>query len=856
MGGSSRVPHGQQQSHWMLYDNPFFTERHYMPQRIARLPNRHLRKSTSSFISTGAQCASRGSDFILALESCARPFNSYEAARKHYSSPSFHIPLNRDKFKPGSLVSARKLAATFWELYGVRRLGNRNRDKHVIHAQVRHSHLVAPFKRTLRPYVPCHGKLCEALEETRETTQAMFGANGASTQKTILANFIQHLSSVEERQNSNVAVLYKLTSDLADVANRFQELEFSQQSALKEVGSLLQKVDKQMAITRNKEQEKLKVVFWHLRKEVEEERNTCRLLKKQNKKLAKELTSAKITAAGAREELGRERKARKLLQDVCSELTLEIGKDKAEVEQLKQEQEIYREKLEAKLMLMRMMAMQQDDRSKENVQLLDGKCKECIPFPEVSVESSTACSGERTQGDIDGKQAGQGRLRLQPFCLLELLSHRECGDVCFKNAGGPMAPSVSGASCSGASAMIQETESSTTTSLNRDAGYHVHGEWETLIREEQRGFISKTQKLRKSRRPLHTRREQKRHNARPSDDIVIEESTHLKQVLGNEISKELYKNHSVFTHTKDNVKDTEFSESSNEQLSVSRHFEDNVKADMISSMLCSFSKEDARSRIMRGSSLKRKQESTLHSESMHAARTWQEQSFSGDQDGYDHVHYNFDTHKNTGGRMNGCAGTKLDHIHFEPVNGDLKPINCNNLSLGGQDGEAVTSRRVMGISNHSIEACSETMAKCTQGSSAIKTMGETVEKIVFRTLQEPGKINMEGRDHETMKKVPCLQISARSLPLPCFWRSAPDAYPIFGSRMKACSLRQSSGQDEQTGLYSYADTTEGGVAKEAANQQPLACIKRNSLGAQLIRDTELEKETKSAKPSFCFSPLW
>ncbi|MCO5590928.1 hypothetical protein L7F22_044904 [Adiantum nelumboides] len=706
------------------------------------------------------------------------------------------------------------------------------------------------------------GKLCEALEETRETTQAMFGANRASAQKTILANFIQHLRSVEERQNSNVAVLYKLKSDLADVANCFQELEFSQQSALKEVSSLLQKVDKQNAITRNKEQEKLKVVFFHLRKEIEEGRNTRRLLKKQNKKFAKELTSANIAAAGAREELGRERKARKLLQDVCHELTLEIGKDKAEVEQLKQEQEIYREKLEAELKLMRMMAMQQDDRSKENVQLLDGKCKECIPFPEVSVERSTVCNGEKTQGDIDSKQAGQGRLPLLPFCLLELLSHRECGDVCFKNEGGPMAPSVSGASCSGASAMIQEIEcSTTTTSLNRDAGYHVHGERETLIREEQRGFISKTRKLRKSRRPLHTRREQKRHNARPNDGTVIEESTHLKQVLGNEISKDLYENHSIFTHTEDNVKDTEFSEGSNEQLSVSRHFEDNVKADMISSMLCSFStKEDARSRIMRGSSLKRKQESTLHSESIHAARTWQEQSFSGDQDGYDHVHHNFDTHKNTGGRMNGSAGTMLDHIHFEPVNGDLKPINCNKLSLGGQDGEGVTARRAMSISNHSIEACSKTMAKCTQGSSAIRTMGETVEKIVFPTLQEPGKINMEGcvdsRDHETMKKLPWLQISARSLPLPCFWRPAPDSYPILGSRTKACSLRQSSGQDEQTGLYSYADTTEGGVAKEAANQQLLACIKRNSLGAQLIRDMELEKETKSAKPSFCFSPLW
>ena len=56
-----------------------------------------------------------------------------------------------------------------------------------------------------------------------------------------------------------------------------------------------------------------------------------------NGKLAKELAEAKITIMRSLQYLEKERKARQLMEDVCDELARDIGKYKAQVEELKLE---------------------------------------------------------------------------------------------------------------------------------------------------------------------------------------------------------------------------------------------------------------------------------------------------------------------------------------------------------------------------------------------------------------------------------------------------------------------------------------------------------------------------------------
>ncbi|KAI5083763.1 hypothetical protein GOP47_0003506 [Adiantum capillus-veneris] len=773
MRGSSKAQR-QQRSYWMLYENPFFTEGHHVPKCIPRLPNAHApRKSISSLFASEAQCASRHHDFVLAAESCAKPFKAYEAAWMHYFSSSLRLPSAIDKFNSGSLVSARKLAALFWELHGVRRLENPDCVKLSLHAQAQHSRSMAPFKEALCAHSPYDCKLCEPLEETSETMQGVCRTTMASSQKDTLADVLRRVRSVEETQSQNMAALLKLKSDSEDVGTGFQELDLSQQSALKEVSRLLQKFGEHMTITRKREKERLKLAFLRLRQGIEEERNTCRLLKMQNKKLAKDLVNANIVAANACEELERQRKARELLEEVCNELAQEIGEDKAQVEQLKLEQEKYKERFEEELKVMRMMALWQDDRPKKNspevcVLPLEGDSKQCFPFHEISSKL--------------------------------------------------------------------ETFVGTST---------VHGERETWIRNEQRRSISKTQRPRKSRRRLQTRRERKSGNVRSSDAIRIEEPTHGKQSPG-----------------------TESSEGLNEKHSVSTPLENHDKADMVASMSFSFSKDDMKRGTRRVRVLKGIKESA---QDMHAAGIGQEQSFSGVQDGDDHLHCNdcnFDMHTSTGGGMMDSADIKLENIYFEPVNGVIKVTAHDKLSQevsGSQDSVANTERIAVGISYHRNDACCKTMAKCAQGHIDVKKVDDKAENVAFSTIQALNNANLEGSadsgDRETMKSSSSwIPTSTRSLPLLCFWPPSSDALSVLGGSMnysdKACSLSPPIVQDEQSGLYAHADAVETGMVKGTANQHSLACIKENSLGAQLVRAIELEKKTKPAKPSLCFSPLW
>lgn len=218
-----------------------------------------------------------------------------------------------------------------------------------------------------------------------------------------LANILQRLRIVEDNQGRSNAAIAKLRLEMEDGSSRIQELEFSHESALREINSLLQRFGEQMATSRRKEQEKLRAAFARLREEIEEERNTCRLLKLQNKKLMKELEEANMAAADAGEELDRERQARELMEEVCNELAREIGEDKAEVEQLKQEQKKSREMVEEELKMIRLASLWRGERVKSKTseaQLeLDDKHHMAMSLPDlksrveefVSTVSAASC---------------------------------------------------------------------------------------------------------------------------------------------------------------------------------------------------------------------------------------------------------------------------------------------------------------------------------------------------------------------------------------------------------------------------------------------------------------------------------
>lgn len=330
----------------------------------------------------------------------------------------------------------------------------------------------------------------------------------ASSPAAVLANVLHRMRSVEESQSRSTTMLSKLTLEMEGVASRVQELEFSHQSALREINSLLQRFGEQMAISRRKEQEKARLAFLHLREEMEEERNASRVLKMQNKKLTKDLTHANIAAADACEELDRERKARELLEEVCNELAKEIGEDKAEVEQLKQEQAESRERLEAELRMMRMAATWRAEgvRSKPSeVDLELDNSKEGMPLHELrsKLEAFISTNGVTCRGSQEEieKQAEQAKLLRQALEVLELEESRERRNNAKDVSSA--APLASGPACTNVCFIDEKTSSNTEYG---DGGNHLKGDPDTVDGLDNR-FSS--WKPRKAKRRLRTSAQQR-----------------------------------------------------------------------------------------------------------------------------------------------------------------------------------------------------------------------------------------------------------------------------------------------------------------------------------------------------------
>eukprot|EP00250_Pteridium_aquilinum_P033643 c5994_g1_i1 orf=144-1043(+) len=193
----------------------------------------------------------------------------------------------------------------------------------LVNVQAQSQPLGLPPSESLKcPSLHLDGKIPNATapgEEQRMNNQSVNKMASCSIQAT-LASILQRLRVVEDHQSRSNAAISKLRLEMEDASGRIQELEFSHESSLREINSLLQRFGEQMSTSRRKEQEKLRAAFVCLREEIEEERNTCRLLKLQNKKLVKELEEANLVAADAGEELDRERQARELMEEVCNEL--------------------------------------------------------------------------------------------------------------------------------------------------------------------------------------------------------------------------------------------------------------------------------------------------------------------------------------------------------------------------------------------------------------------------------------------------------------------------------------------------------------------------------------------------------
>lgn len=174
-----------------------------------------------------------------------------------------------------------------------------------------------------------------------------------------------------DRQVGAAFVISSLESELEQARARIQALESEQRHSKKKIEHFLKKLSEEKAVWRRREHEKIRAFIDDIKSELNRERKSRQSLLIVNSKLVDDLTEAKSAAKRILQDCEKERKTRKLIEEVCNELAKEIGEDKAEVEEIKNESIKFRDEVEEERKMLQMAEVWREERVQ--MKLVDAK---------------------------------------------------------------------------------------------------------------------------------------------------------------------------------------------------------------------------------------------------------------------------------------------------------------------------------------------------------------------------------------------------------------------------------------------------------------------------------------------------
>ncbi|KDP36179.1 hypothetical protein JCGZ_08823 [Jatropha curcas] len=161
-------------------------------------------------------------------------------------------------------------------------------------------------------------------------------SNALTTSKELL-KIINRVWGNEDRPSSSMSLISALHAELERARLQVNHLIQEQRSDQNELNYLMKCFAEEKAAWKNKEQKVVAAAIESIAGELEVEKKLRRRLESLNKKLGKELAETKSSLLKAVKELENEKRARVVMEQVCDELARDIGEDKAEVEELKRE---------------------------------------------------------------------------------------------------------------------------------------------------------------------------------------------------------------------------------------------------------------------------------------------------------------------------------------------------------------------------------------------------------------------------------------------------------------------------------------------------------------------------------------
>ncbi|KAK8486622.1 hypothetical protein V6N13_126175 [Hibiscus sabdariffa] len=296
-------------------------------------------------------------------------------------------------------VSARKLAATLWEMNEIpsprRKEGNEERRRkevrergtgRSVHSGSLPPHLSDPShspvsERMDRPGTASHRRRASSVSqkprlidhnvgvldstsnaslmeiESRSHAQTPKGStvgiktrlkdvsNALTTSKELL-KIINRMWGHEDRPSSSMPLISALHAELERARLQVNQLIQEQRSDQLDINYLMKCFAQEKAAWKNKEQKVVEAAIESIAGELEVERKLRRRFESLNKKLGKELAETKTSLLKSVKELENEKRTREVIEQVCDELARDISEDKAEMEELRRESAKVHEEVE------------------------------------------------------------------------------------------------------------------------------------------------------------------------------------------------------------------------------------------------------------------------------------------------------------------------------------------------------------------------------------------------------------------------------------------------------------------------------------------------------------------------------
>ncbi|CAK8535433.1 unnamed protein product [Lathyrus sativus] len=289
----------------------------------------------------------------------------------HHHHHSHHVTKNTafHSFRSGLVskeqeisVSARKLAATLWEINDLTpsrvmkesMKSNKDRDGEKVESLCR-SMLLGPQKLDLdlssnRLFSE---KENNKAKEKKDCDKCKVGVknrlkeakNGLSGLKKLLKVLSQMV--VEEKHSSrSMPLILAMSNELDHVHSQIEQFVREQSSNQSDVEYLMKYFEEEKNVWKRREREKIREATTSLAQELEIEKKLRKQTERMNMKISKEIEKVKASYEKLSKEHEREKRAKEILEQVCDELAKGIGEDREKVEDMKRESEKVREEVE------------------------------------------------------------------------------------------------------------------------------------------------------------------------------------------------------------------------------------------------------------------------------------------------------------------------------------------------------------------------------------------------------------------------------------------------------------------------------------------------------------------------------